>query len=76
MTTIGEENPSVRQDGQKSRGSRIREQVDRTEAEDDNVDNNTDQGIEQDADTALLDEETKQMQNNLHWQLAQEIKLE
>jgi hypothetical protein len=76
MTPIGEENPSVRQDGQTSRRSRRREQVDRTEAETDNVDNNTDQGIEQDADTALLDEETRQMQNNLHSQLAPEINLE
>jgi hypothetical protein len=76
MTPIGEENPSVKQDGQTSRRSRRREQVDRTEAETDNVDNNTDQGIEQDADTALLDEQTRQMQNNLHSQLAPEINLE
>jgi hypothetical protein len=76
MTPIGEKNPSVRQDGQTSRRSRRREQVDKTEAETDNVDNNTDQGIEQDVDTALLDEETRQMQNNLHSQLAPEINLE
>jgi hypothetical protein len=76
MTLIGEENPSVRQDGQTSRRSRRREQVDRTEAETENVDNNIDQRIEQDADTALLDEKTGQMQNNLHSQLAPEINLE
>jgi hypothetical protein len=76
MTPIGEENPGVRQDGQTSRRSRRREQVDRTEAETDNIDSNTDQGIEQDADTALLNEETGQMQNNLHSQLAPEINLE
>jgi hypothetical protein len=76
MTPIGEENPSVRQDGQTRRRLRRREQVDRTEAETENVDNNTDQGTEQDADTTLLDVETGQMQNNLHSQLAPEINLE
>jgi hypothetical protein len=76
ITPIGEENSSVRQDGQTSRRSRRRDQVDRTEAETDNVDNNTDQRTEQDVDTALLDEETGQMQNNLHSQLAPEINLE
>jgi hypothetical protein len=76
MTPIGEENPSVRRSvrsGQTSRRSRRREQVDRMEAGTDNVDNNTDQGTEQDADAALLDEETGQMQNILHSQLAPEI---
>jgi hypothetical protein len=76
ITPIGEENPSVRQDEQTSRRSRRREQIDRTEAETDNLDNNTEQRTEQDADTALLDEETEQMQNNLHSQLAPEINLE
>jgi hypothetical protein len=76
ITPIGEENSSVRQEGQTRRSSRRREQVDRREAETDNVDNNTDQGAEQEADTALLDEETGQMQNNLHSQLAPEINLE
>jgi hypothetical protein len=76
MTPIGEENSSVGQDGQTSRRSRRREQIDRTEAETENVDNNTDQGIEKDADTAMLDEETGQMQNNLHSQLAPETNLE
>jgi hypothetical protein len=73
---MGEEIPGVRQDGQTSRRSRRREQVDRTEAETDNLDNNTDQRTEQDADTALLDEETEQMQNNLHSRVAPEINLE
>jgi hypothetical protein len=76
ITLIGVENPSVGQDGQTRRRSRRREQVDRREAETDNVDNNSDQGTEQDADAALLDEETGQMQNNLHSQLAPEIDLE
>jgi hypothetical protein len=73
MTPIGEENSSVRHNGQTSCRSRRREQIDRTEAETDNVDNNTDQGIEQDADTALSDEETRQVQNNLRSKLASEI---
>jgi hypothetical protein len=76
ITPIGEENSSVRQEGQTRCSSRRREQVERREAETDNVDNNTDQGAEQEADTALLDEETGQMQNNLHLQLASEINLE
>jgi hypothetical protein len=76
ITPIGEENSSVRQEGQTRCSSRRREQVERREAETDNVDNNTDQGAEQEADTALLDEETGQMQNNLHSQLAPEINLE
>jgi hypothetical protein len=76
ITPIGEENHSVRQDGQTRHRSRRREQVDRTEVEIENLDNNTDQRTEQDADTALLDEETEQMQNNLHSQLAPEINLE
>jgi hypothetical protein len=76
ITPIGEENPSVRQDEQTSRRSRRREQIDRTEAETDNLANNAEQRTEQDADTALLDEETEQMQNNLHSQLAPEINLE
>jgi hypothetical protein len=76
ITPVEEENPSVGQDRQTRRRSRRREQVDRREAETDNVDNNTDQGTEQDADTAVLDEETGQMQNNLHSQLALEINLE
>jgi hypothetical protein len=76
MIPIGEKNPSVRQDGYTSYRSRRREQVDETKAETDNVANNTDQGIEQDADTAMLDEYTRQMRNNLHSQLAPEINLE
>jgi hypothetical protein len=76
ITPIGEENPSVRQDEQTSRRSRRREQIDRTEAETDNLANNAEQRTEQDADTALLDGETEQMQNNLHSQLAPEINLE
>jgi hypothetical protein len=76
ITPIGEENPSVGQDRQTSRRSRRREQIDRTEAETDNLDNNTEQRTEQDANTALLDQETEQMQNKLHSQLAPEINLE
>jgi hypothetical protein len=76
ITPIGEENHSVKQDGQTRHRSRRREQGDRTEAEIENLDNNTDQRTEQDADTALLDEETEQMQNNLHSQLAPEFNLE
>jgi hypothetical protein len=80
MTPIGERNPSIRQDDQTNRTtlrrSKRRQTTDRTGTDTDVTGNDVEPTTDTDADGAMLDDQAREMQNDLQTQITPQINLE